>query len=407
MMSSSARNSIDFAAIKALIDKNDLAAIRQIPVPVIQEFGWQALCYAATMGTLEILQYFTDTCKIKPIPTLECKQHVEYLYNGGILTRATNPYHKSPERQLLCEKMFNLLCARGADLHDMNDLCGVIVHMFSIFWKDKAALKRMRFNIINQVLQTEIDINAKLTCNNHTLLYFAAANNDIEICRICLAKGASLTVVIKEDGAKLFTPLAMAAFKGYAELADELLIVARQNQHKIKDVCGPIIPDLFITLNFDSTSMLLLKKFLALGADINAVDGYGRTALHLVINFGEQYKLTETQLQEILFMLLRAGIDRNKKNQDGKTAVMLAEELANNPLRLQSRKEGFGFDFNYQFAINYINNWDYNVEKSKIVKGELQRFFRDPLISIVDEYAIDSDSVDEAKKLKGASDRKG
>jgi len=64
----------------------------------------------------------------------------------------------------------------------------------------------------------------------------------------------------------------------------------------------------------------LIKLLLDANADPNIIDGFGNTALMYAVNQGNL---------EIVKALLQAGADSNLKNNDGETALDIADEQAN------------------------------------------------------------------------------
>jgi ankyrin repeat protein len=69
------------------------------------------------------------------------------------------------------------------------------------------------------------------------------------------------------------------------------------------------------------------------GADVNACDRDGYTALMMAAQYGHGYPA-------IVQMLLDAGADVNAKNQSGETALMLAKEYNRTVIISRLKKAG-------------------------------------------------------------------
>ena len=72
----------------------------------------------------------------------------------------------------------------------------------------------------------------------------------------------------------------------------------------------------------------LVKDFLDAGADVNAKDEEGYTALMMAIKDGPQGQLKYNELEKIVQLLVDKGADVNAKQKDGHTALTRRDDLA-------------------------------------------------------------------------------
>ena len=105
----------------------------------------------------------------------------------------------------------------------------------------------------------------------------------------------------------------IAAEDGHTQIAEQLL--AAGADFNARDVEGRTALLLASMIVFAQDE--LVKLLLAKGADVNAVDNQGNTALMLAANAGEF---------QIVDSLINGGANVNARNKEGRTALRLARE---------------------------------------------------------------------------------
>ena len=173
---------------------------------------------------------------------------------------------------------------------------------------------------VKKLLKEGADVNAK-NSDGYTALILASSNGRTEIVKMLLEKGADVNATDKY----VYTALELASRNGHTEIVAMLL--DNGADVNAKNVYG------YTALIWGSrnkhteiVAMLLDKKY---GADVNATDDDGDTALMKVINCNEEddrpWYYVEYDIIEIVEMLLTAGADVNVVNNN-KTALDIAEE---------------------------------------------------------------------------------
>jgi len=165
-------------------------------------------------------------------------------------------------------------------------------------------------DVVGILLDKGADVNTKRYSINflggRTALMDTSEKGYKKIVEMLLAKGADVNVEDDEG----HTALMLAAKKRYQDIVRMLEIAAVKQlplgSHDTKFMEAVQHGDRDIV-------KLLLKK----GADVNAADKFGKTALMMA---------SEKGYKEIMEMLLAKGADVNAKGKPGKTALMIATE---------------------------------------------------------------------------------
>jgi len=141
---------------------------------------------------------------------------------------------------------------------------------------------------VRHLIRNGADVIAKTT-TGHTALHRAAGSGHDEVVRLLLDKGADASAADKSGN----TPLHLAAAPCCSDLITFMYV---ENGHQFAH-----------EIPWHSSRTIVLS-LLAKGADVNAVNDHGETALHWAINDGQAYS---TQL------LLEHGADMTMKNSIG------------------------------------------------------------------------------------------
>ena len=150
-------------------------------------------------------------------------------------------------------------------------------------------------------------VNPNIIISGSTALHYSVVNWSVQVVNLLLQNGASPCIGISENG---FTPLMMACYKGYLEIA-QVLIKADKSTVNQADFDGTAALLIASMCRHTEIVHLLLEN----GSDPNMTDNDGRSSLMAASQEG----YTET-----VQLLLEAGADPNINNKMGGTALMFA-----------------------------------------------------------------------------------
>ena len=158
---------------------------------------------------------------------------------------------------------------------------------------------------INAFLDGGINPNAQ-DADGRTVLISAAAHGDLSIVNVLLSRGVDLNVKDRRG----YTALSHAVEAMYEDVVDALLSHPDVDANVKGLNARPVLLAYVWRDNQDR-----VEKLLAHGADVNAQDGDGDTALHGAAQTGNV---------NIMQLLLDKGADPNVKNKQGGTPLMWA-----------------------------------------------------------------------------------
>ena len=193
----------------------------------------------------------------------------------------------------------------------------------------------LRMAIGQYMVRTATGENPSAVLDDGTPLMHASACGNIEIVKLLVNEGADVNM-IKSQG----TALGVAACQGHYKCV-EFLIEAGANVN-IADttVTSPLVSALAVP-SWTSTRekciglLTSMKLLLQAGADVNQTDRHGLTPLHLAVceqrlflenirqNF-HKYRTPDRILLETVRMFLEAGVQINKKDLEGRNALVTA-----------------------------------------------------------------------------------
>ena len=227
---------------------------------------WPPLCQAVTENNTAIAEYLIDHgANVNAYP----------VDNGWGSLQQTVHVSNSVE-------MAKLLIARGADINS------------EIYPVLNSAINQERKDLCEFLIQCGADVNAKDKWG-HTPLYYAIRHDDSYFMNILIARGAEVN--IKHPGG--YSPHYMHS--GGETLLQYAAIGGRTEA---------------------------VKLLLEAGADIDAENDGGQTALHVILDLA-QFKYTYHRLsKETVELLLGRGADVNLKDKDGRAPLHLAVESA-------------------------------------------------------------------------------
>jgi ankyrin repeat protein len=282
--------------------------------------GTNSLMYAAAHGRLQILRQL-----------IQAGADLNFTSNQGdtaLLKAVKNNQAESVQ----------ILVDAGADLNrlDLDENTALIIASKN---NDKKALE-----ILIPVAQTNIK-NIK----DFSALHYLVANGNIQAVRALLNRGAEVVQSINEYDGDHNNPLITAVFKNDMPMVAEL--IASQARFDVTDKEGntPLMiaiqknyPEMIqrliqrgaLTNNKQDASMVsaarqnnlaLVPKLIQSGANKNATDKQGNTALMVAAQLG---------FASMVDALLQMQVDQNIRNREGKTALMIAVQK-NNPEVIQ------------------------------------------------------------------------
>jgi len=162
-------------------------------------------------------------------------------------------------------------------------------------------------------------------------LAIAASNGDLDIVRLLVSQGATLTSMWSSEFP--FTPLMWAASFGHTEVCRYLVSEGADLEHKGQDGCTPL---------FEAASsghLSATKALIQMGADINLVDSRGSSIMHYC---------AKGALLQIIKDLLALGLNLNARNIEGETPLHWAYEA------FQSSCESAGLSSHFEYPLSTI-----------------------------------------------------
>ncbi len=177
-----------------------------------------------------------------------------------------------------------LALSNGADVNAAKDYHGITAL--------DVALANGYTEIVKILLAQGADVRAKA-------LHDAARKGYVEIVKILLAHGADVNA--KDNYVSGRTPLYYAASHGHKELVTLLIAYGADKNAELSEA---------LTNNHSDVAKLLFEN--GAGADVNAKDKYGKTAL---------LKASQSGHVEIAELLLAHGADVNAEDNDGSTPL--------------------------------------------------------------------------------------
>ncbi len=275
--------------------------------------------------------------------------------------------------------MMKLLLERGADVN-------AGAYETSLIW----AAENGRLDAVNLLLDAGADVNAAKGEPVRTALSVAVKDQRVEFAKTLLKRGADvnagspltiaafagsleLVTLLMNAGATLdrgyIPPLAAAAHSGRIEVVDALLVKgAKPVPPALHYAASTGVPEIVVALlqkgmdvnvrgEHDSLTPLhfaaqnshvgVVRLLLDAGAEIDAPSKDGETPLMLCIPRSRRQTLDAqaNQRREVIGMLLGAGADAGAKDRFGRTALSMAEVVADETLvemlrrrRLQRRR---------------------------------------------------------------------
>jgi ankyrin repeat protein len=160
-----------------------------------------------------------------------------------------------------------------------------------------------KVNVMRYLLDNGAEVNAR-NPDQETPLHVAASRMATEASQLLIRKGASVDA--RSSSGK--TPLHVAAAKRYYAFTINIG-VSRTSPERLR-----------YANNAMREQAAFVRLLIRNGADVEAMDAYGATALHYAVDFYSE---------QALMVLLEHGADVDVQAGDGKTALQMARNIGN------------------------------------------------------------------------------
>lgn len=268
------------------IDKINELLSQSADINLRDNEGRSALLWAAIQG-------YTDT--------------VNLLISKGAAVNAINNYDDSPLMWAAImghSDVVKLLLSRGADVNSANTVGDT-----ALIW----AAMRGFTDVISPLLAHGAEVNAK-DSYGRTALIWAIQKKHINAVNLLLSKVADVNA--KDDGGE--TALMLAASQGFTAAVASLITKGANANVKTENYGLTV---LILAIEGQADSPEIARLLLSGGADINARDDSGNTALMVAIDYGWRH-----YSPDLVNLLLAKGANVNLKNKDGQTPLIIAAE---------------------------------------------------------------------------------
>lgn len=186
----------------------------------------------------------------------------------------------------------------------------------------KIAMGIMCWDIREYLQGTDIDVNA-MDAFDRTALWYASCKGDIDAVAALLATGAQPNL---DPG---YGPLHIASRYGHYEVACRLLDAGADVDARSQWLVTPLMSAAATTYDTEAVAAELVRR----GADVNAINNHGTSALSLASNFDKA---------ALVQMLVDADADINHCDNDGDSHLM--DALASNAREAAVRLLQLGID---------------------------------------------------------------
>jgi ankyrin repeat protein len=201
------------------------------------------------------------------------------------------------------------------------------------------AAQMKNYDIVKLLTEKGADLNKKLGKKETCLLSVVIMHGNLEVVKYLVKKGAD----VNQYNKKCFSPVGIASYNDKEEILQYLL----ENGGRKRDIRRKAPP--FINAASEGDD-LLVDRYIKGGADVNAINSKGQSALFLAIGNKKEstvkillssgadvnlqdrdgitplMKACEEKAVEIVKQLINAGADVNLKTNTGKTALMYAAQ---------------------------------------------------------------------------------
>ena len=201
-----------------------------------------------------------------------------------------------------------MLIERGADVNARAET-GITPLMIAARYKGNAEVVRL---MLKKGARPNADKGVTVR-NDASAFFYAMMAGDLQTAKVLADAGARTDVPMKVLGVFYVSPLIYTTFSGDAAMADYL--ISKGANPNEEDVDGVTVLEWAVISNHAEVAQVLLAR----GAQVNRVDKFGMTPLLYAasIDFGDT---------AVMEKLIAAGANLQAKNKQGQTAL----DLANN-----------------------------------------------------------------------------
>ncbi len=267
---------------------------------------------------------------------------VEYLVEIGVDVNKSNAIYAASEKGNIA--MMELLLQNGADVNRSNALHAAAmnghfkavvllvgkwkadVNSYDNFGKSVVAVAVARYNnedIIRYLISKGANVN--VTNNFHTPLLVASSTNHLQYVKILLENGASAKYESNDGDLSLVEAARNSHFDVVKTLVEEgeadVNLKSYRNETALHSVCSK---SRYFTFNYGRRD--IVRYLIFKGANVNEVNGEGRSPLWLASNFYGGL--------EVAKILLKNGADMNQADNYGQSPLEVVMQRMDSPFFL-------------------------------------------------------------------------
>ena len=181
--------------------------------------------------------------------------------------------------------------------------------------------KKIDPQIALHLIQSGANVNA-VDDNGHTTLHYAVGIKSIEIVKAMIKTGADLELENGEQNTALMIAVAGDDLQMMQLLIGSGAVVKAPASKKGHEVLH--------TAAYHSNNLETVKMLLKAGANVNARDEVGNTALLYAVWRANSKNEGAEKMPDLITLLLSSGADPNTKNENGVTPLSVVKDAQNN-----------------------------------------------------------------------------
>ena len=209
------------------------------------------------------------------------------------------------------------LIDNGANINARNDSNSTPLHIS--LENDEGNTENSIFSIVKYLIECGAQVNV-LDKDNVQPIHLAAKQGFQKIVQYLIEKGAQMEGTDNTNQ----TPLIMAVYERYLNVVEYLIGKGANIESRNKNDQTPLIIAAPVSGVFFGGDTAIVKFLIANGAQINAIDSFGKSPLHWAVKNSNRHNY-EKQCT-IARNLIKNGAKIDTKDKDGATPLHLAAE---------------------------------------------------------------------------------